>query len=153
MFRILVLLFIIFLNYSKCEKYIKFYKTDCNFNPKYVANGTCTLKMKSRQAFIANVEYDLLIEMKNVIANPVMYKFYNQFRPFLIDQTVKLCEITDKNSFLAGMNYYTKTIYRIVNRNTNALICHHKVSLYFQKFIFLTFIFIGWPLLLSKYWI
>lgn len=54
------------------EKFLKMYKAECHFSPKYVVNGTCSLKIKSREAFVANVDYDLLIDMRNVTVNIVL---------------------------------------------------------------------------------
>lgn len=125
-FAATVIVLILFLNYFTFgEKILKMYKTECNYNPKYVANGSCSLKIKSRESFVTNVDYDLLINMTDVTVNIVFYKFYNQFRPFLFNEKFKLCNVS--NGRLSGLNYYAKTVLRITAKYSNALICHHIV--------------------------
>lgn len=119
-YRLLFLLILLELSYG--QKYLKFYKTDCIFNPKYVANGTCSLRMKARGLAVANVDYDILIDMWNVSAHVVMYKYYNQFRPFLIDEKALLCKLITDISYMSGMNYFAKTVYRIVRKFSNAIL-------------------------------
>lgn len=123
------LLLIAFLNFSLCEKLLKFYKTECNFNPKYMTNATCNLRMKSRNTVVANVDFDVVIPMKNLYITGVYYKFYNQFRPFLFNESAGTCDIADGSfSTMKGISYYGKTIARIASKFTNAIVCNYKVS-------------------------
>lgn len=106
------------------ENILKFYKTDFVFNHDYVENGTCNLKVVDRNTILANVEYDLVLKMTNVTAQFQMFKFYSQFRPFLINSWFNLCQlIRNKDSY----NFFVKLLYRIVAKTTNSFKCNHEV--------------------------
>ena len=109
------------------EYHIKFYNTNCTFNTKYIGNGTCNLKLVARNTIRANVDYDLLLPMQNVTAYFKLFKFYNQFRPFLINEWINLCHlIKDFSSY----NFFVKMGYRIVKKYSNAIICKHCVGFF-----------------------
>lgn len=129
-------LFFIFLKLTFSQKYLKLYKTDCEFNPEYIVNGSCSLKMVTRESFAANIDYDVIKEMKNITMNVIFYRFYSQFRPYLFEESINLCKALNTHSYLNGLNYYARTIYRIVNKFSNSVICHHKVSfqIYFKNY-------------------
>ena len=116
------------LSFKEPEQYLKFYNTDCKFNSKYVDNGTCNLKVLGRNLIRANVEYDLVTPMKNVTAFIKGYKFYNQFRPFLVNEVINLCKITNKDGF-ESHNFFAKFFIRILRKVSNVFLCHHKVAI------------------------
>lgn len=108
------LFLIAFLHLSSGEKFLKFYKSDCTPNSKYLANFTCDLKIKSRSLITANAEGDVLVTLRDVYINVGLYKFYNQFRPFLFNETALLCDIVDGSfSTQKGISYFTKSIVRV----------------------------------------
>lgn len=119
---------------------LKFYKVDCVFYPEYVENGTCNLKVLRRDLVIANVDYDLKKSMNNVTVHFHTFKLYSQFRPFLIDSWLNLCEVSEEGGYNA-YNFFVKLLYRIAKRTSNnAIICNHTVSLWKSIFIiFYTF--------------
>lgn len=124
-----VLLLTAFLSLSFCEKVLKFYKTECMFNPKYVANGTCNLRVKSRSLVTTNIDYTLLIPMENVYMNAVFYKFYNQFRPLHFNESLLFCDVADGHFYGdKGYSYFSKTIIRFCRKFSNMIVCKHKVS-------------------------
>lgn len=122
-----VLLVIAFLKFTLSEKLLKFYKTECSFNPKYIANGTCDLRVKSRSLVVTNAEVDLVIPVENLYVNAALYKYYSQFRPFLFNESAYFCELVDER-FNSKLTYFGKTMYRIARKYTNGILCGHKVS-------------------------
>lgn len=118
---------VIFVNVVLCEKYLKFYKDDLEFNRKYLVNAISSLRMKSRNSVNFNIECDLLVNVKNVFAHAVLYKFYNQFRPFLFNDSAVLCDVLKPNSYLGGVQYFGKTVIRIMKRYSNMIQCNHSV--------------------------
>lgn len=108
------------------EENIKLYNTVCNFNPKWIANGSCVLKMVARNKVRFNVDYDLVQRMDNVTLHLKLMKFYNQFRPFLINEWANLCKATSNDS---PYNFFVKTLIRQAAKFSNIVICHHKVIL------------------------
>lgn len=132
MLRALILLALI--NTAFTEIQVKLYNTKCNFNPKFVANGTCTLKMISRNQVVSNVEYDLVHTMKNVSFHLRLFKFYSQFRVFLVNEWVGLCKaVSDKGLY----NFFVKTFMRVITRFSNSVICLHKPNkhYYFRNIV------------------
>lgn len=127
-----------FVTFSSSEYFLKFYKTECVFNPEYIDNGSCYLKIVRRNLILANVDYDLKIPMTNVTAHFRMMKFYNQFRPFLINSWLSVCQLSKKDG-IDVYNFFVKLFYRLAAKTTNAFVCHHLVSiLYWKSFDFTT---------------
>ena len=114
------------LSFEAPQHYLKFYNTECNFNPKYVANGSCSLKVPGRNLVLANVDYDLITPMKNITVFGKVFKFYNQFRPFLIDEIVNLCKLANPGGF-GSYNFFVKLIARIILKSSNTIKCYHEV--------------------------
>lgn len=124
MFRIVAFftLFVII----RSEKQTKFYNTKCNFNPKWIENGTCFLKILKRNVIRANVDYDLILPMKNVSVQIVLSKFYSQFRPFMINEWAQLCKYL---KYPDTYNFFVRSAYRILIKYTNSIICEHPVNM------------------------
>lgn len=122
MFRTLVFLALIISGIS--EKQLKLYNTKCSFSQKYVANGTCSLKLIARNEVVFNSDFDLVLPLKNVTFHIRVLKFYNQYRPFVINDWVNLCNmIRNKGIF----NFFVKAYVSNLSRFSNAIICHHPV--------------------------
>lgn len=109
------------------EMNIKLYSTLCKFNPKWVDNGTCALKVIARNRVKFNVDYDLVLPMNNVTVHLTLFKYYNQFRPFLINDWANLCKGLSE---LSPYNFYLKTLFRQAMKYSNIINCHHKVIVY-----------------------
>ena len=122
------LIFLSLLLLSDAQKYIKFYKDECYGSKKYAVNVTCRITPKTRYLSTANFDADLIREVKNVTVHIKMYKFYNQFRPFLIDEWANFCKILNPKDFLGGASYFMRTAYRVIKRFTNIIRCHYDVS-------------------------
>ncbi|KAL5277159.1 hypothetical protein ACFFRR_002407 [Megaselia abdita] len=108
---------------------IKPYNTVCNFNPKWVDNGTCTLKLIARNRVRFNVDYDLFLPMKNVTIHLQFFKFYNQFRPFLMNDWANLCSAL---SNISPYNFFIKTLLRQTTKYSNMNNCYHAVGVHYQ---------------------
>lgn len=113
---------------SSTDYLLKFYNTRCVFNPDYIDNASCSLKAVRRNLTLANLDYDLKKPMKNVTAKFQMLKFYNQFRPFLINSWLNVCQLSKKNG-IDIYNFFVKLFYRLAFKTTNTFRCDHPVSI------------------------
>ena len=132
--RIVLLLMLLacFIYPNNAELFMKFYNTECKYNPKYVANGTCDLDVYGRDLVRANVDYDLIRSMRNVTALIKLLKFYNQFRPHLINEYYNLCKADNKAGF-ESYNFFVKFFIRILKKFSNAIICNHEPKHYYFR--------------------
>uniref|UniRef100_T1GEB1 Uncharacterized protein n=1 Tax=Megaselia scalaris TaxID=36166 RepID=T1GEB1_MEGSC len=92
----------------------------CDFNEKYVENVTCELKGLRRQYIVANLEADTIGVFKNFSVHIKIYKFYNQFRPFLVDVKLNVCDVINKKS---TSNFYGNTVVRLMAKYTSIIKC------------------------------
>lgn len=122
MLRTLVFLALIIL--VAAEKKVKLYNTNCTYSPKYMANGNCSLKIVARNEAVANADWDLVLPLKNITFSIRVLKFYNQFRPFLINDWINLCRLLSNKGIF---NFFIKSFVANISRFSNAVICHHPV--------------------------
>lgn len=118
---------------ERSERYMKLYNIACEPNPKWAVNVTCELKVLGREHVVSNMEMDLANTLRNISINLTLYKFYNQFRPFLINVHFNVCDILN-NKIIS--NFYANTFIRIVRKYSNAVMCPLPVSsflLYFHS--------------------
>ncbi|KAH8369723.1 hypothetical protein KR093_000685, partial [Drosophila rubida] len=107
--------------WSSPQIVFKMKNLECNPNPKYVENASCLIKAKNWNNAVAQMDCDLIIPLRNVTASlnlldtyfiiilynnilqiqlEVFKKGYNnRFHPFLINTTVKMCEILSKRNY------------------------------------------------------
>lgn len=107
------------------DKYVKLYNLVCEPSPKWTQNATCDLKVIGRNAVVANMEMDSTHPFRNISVHFQLFKFYNQFRPFLIDINFNACDIFSKK---AMSNFYANTVVRILSKFSNAVKCPLNVS-------------------------
>lgn len=122
MSRALVLLALIIL--AVADKQLKLYNTKCTASPKYVANDTCSIKMIARNEVVANVDFDLVLPLKNVTLYIRVLKFYNQFKPFLINDWVNLCKVLRSKGIF---KLFITSFLNYVSNYSNVLNCHSLV--------------------------
>lgn len=108
---------------ASAEKVIKFYKADFITDQKYITNQSASLLVPERNRVLANYEGDVVQNLKNLSVHFMLYKFYNQFRPFLINELVNVCQA----SRLMG-NYFVKTAVRVLTKYGNGVQCFYKVN-------------------------
>lgn len=99
------------------EQYMKFYNIVCEANPKYVENATCELNVIGRQVVVANMEMEAKNALKNLTVHFQLFKFYNQFRPFLINVTFNVCDIVYKK---VPSNFYSNLVIRTISKFSNS---------------------------------
>ncbi|KAL5284303.1 hypothetical protein ACFFRR_006534 [Megaselia abdita] len=112
---------------SADNKYVKLYNIVCDPSPKWTENATCDLKVIGRNVVVANMEMDIKQPFKNVSVHFQFFKFYNQFRPFLIDVNFNVCNTLFKKS---ASNFYMNLLLRVLSKYSNAVNCHLEGHLY-----------------------
>lgn len=115
----------IFMPFVTPDKYVKMYNLVCEPSPKWAENVTCDLKVIGRNIVIANMEMDARNPFNNISVHFKAFKFYNQFRPFLIDVNFSMCDILNKSTV---SNFYNNLVLRILKKYSNAIQCPLKVS-------------------------
>lgn len=121
-----ILLILLVVIGTNAEMDLKAYNTDCTFNPRRLSNVTCSLKVVARNTVKFNVGYDLLLPMSNNTVHLTLYKFNNQFQPFLIDGWVNMC------SNLSNANPLTMLLGSIIRqtfKSSKFNDCHQKVQI------------------------
>lgn len=107
------------------DKYVKLYNLVCDFEPEMIENASCNLKVVGRNVVVANMDMDLKYAFKNWSVHFQFFKFYSQFRPFLIDVHFNVCDILSKKS---NTNFFINLIIRIALKYSNAIMCPLQVS-------------------------
>lgn len=147
-----LVIIVISLDLAVADKYLKFYKAEFETNPKFVANSSSKLTVPARNRVLASYEGQMLEDLKNVTFNFRGYKFYNQFRPFLINEWINVCSVIRN---FESYNYFVKTLKRIISRYGNIFQCPYKVNPYqnwVRKYSFIIiFFFPARRLLCKKY--
>lgn len=117
---------VVFWNLCFCKHKLEYYKTECIFNPKHIANGTC----KIVNTVSANVDWDLLLPTKNSNANFTFYKlFHGGFRPFMYKLSFSMCDLADKSlQNKIEVNSIIRGIMKTFGKHTNGFVCNPKVS-------------------------
>ncbi|KAL5284812.1 hypothetical protein ACFFRR_006867 [Megaselia abdita] len=122
-FTILVIIFALF----HCEKIIKPYNLQCDGNTKYLDNVTCHLKPLRRDFVIANLDGDIIDTLKNISVRYRAFKYYTQFRPFMVDISFNWCEIIH-NKYLYG--FYANQLMRVLKKYCNIIHCQLRGHIY-----------------------
>lgn len=108
------------------DRYMKMYNLVCEPVPKWVENATCHLKVVGRNDVVANMDMDIKETFKNVTIHFQLFKFYNQFRPFLIDITFNMCDVLKQKSI---SNFYVNQLKRVLSKyGNNGVKCPMEVS-------------------------
>ncbi|KAH8271043.1 hypothetical protein KR018_001639, partial [Drosophila ironensis] len=95
----------------------KFMNVECNVNPVFVSNVSCSLKAIDWNKSVVNMDCFLLSQLNPTLRVQVFAKDYtNQYKPFLIDVKVNVCEIIKRRNFLP----YGVMFWRILQEFTNA---------------------------------
>ncbi|KAL5284242.1 hypothetical protein ACFFRR_006490 [Megaselia abdita] len=63
--------------------------------------------------------------MRNVSAHFHTYKFYNQFRPLLVNEWINLCQAVDN---VLTYNFFIRTLLRVASKFSNFVKCFHKAD-------------------------
>lgn len=109
----------------QCEKVSKLYNIDCHGNPKFVENATCYLKAVRRDTVLAFMDLDVIDMLKNITVRYRVFKFYNQFRPFLVDIEFNWCDVFSLKSI---GSFYANQIVRIARKYCNIMYCKLSVN-------------------------
>lgn len=107
------------------EKYVKLYNLVCEPSPKWTENATCNLKVIGRNVVVANMEMDSKAQFNNISVHFQLFKFYSQFRPFLINIDFNVCDVISKR---APSRFYVNAMLRILSKFSNAIRCPLSVS-------------------------
>lgn len=102
------------------DQYMKLYNINCEPNAEYLDNVTCELNVIGRQVVVANIEWDAKTAFNNLTVHFKLFKFYNQFRPFLIDVTFNVCDVAHKR---VASNFYSNLVVRVISKISNSTKC------------------------------
>ncbi|KAL5284317.1 hypothetical protein ACFFRR_006540 [Megaselia abdita] len=121
------LLLMTFIGIIAADKYTKLYNLVCDTSPKWAENVTCDLKVMGRNVVFANMEMDVKRPLNNISVHFQIFKFYNQFRPFIVDVSFSVCDVLSKKS---ESNFYINSMLRILSKFSNAVKCPLNGHLY-----------------------
>ncbi|KAH8348598.1 hypothetical protein KR084_009058, partial [Drosophila pseudotakahashii] len=95
----------------------KLTKIECQVNQTRVSNVSCHVKAINWNMGVVNMDCFMIVPLVNpVIRVQVFVKDYsNQFKPFLVDVTVKICEVIEKRNFIP----YGVIMWKLFKRFTN----------------------------------
>nr|NP_995840.1 uncharacterized protein Dmel_CG33467, isoform A [Drosophila melanogaster]AAS64852.1 uncharacterized protein Dmel_CG33467, isoform A [Drosophila melanogaster] len=123
----LVLLSICFIGHMTDSQLVyKFTKVECQGNQARVKNVSCNVKPINWNTALVNLDCYLIYPLINpTIRVQVFMKDYsNQYKPFLIDATFKLCDVVERKNFLP----YAVMVWELFQRFTNVKSCHISLS-------------------------
>lgn len=136
MIKLLVIALFLIHRTNPLEKFIDFKYGEIVYNPKYVTNGTCSLKQKGTSVEI-NVDFDILVDLRNLTMRVVIYRMTNgEFLPQGLNENIVVCDFLKSNN-LFSLNYFAQKMYKIAQKYSNALVCIHKVGFFFHFNYFL----------------
>lgn len=121
-----VVFFALFLQAYARRKVFIISKSQLDLNSKYVVNGSNILVHNRTSAFL-NIEFDLVVPVKNVGIHFVLYKYEQRYKTFLLNETVNLCKAL-KDANKAKLHYFVQKLYTMVTDISNVLTCDFEVS-------------------------
>ena len=90
----------------------------CEYNPTYLANGTCKLNFITRMQKSLTAISVAVKTLENVIARfKLYYKFTSGYKPLLIDVTTNACDFTSGKVKSKMMDYVMPALIRYSNTN------------------------------------
>lgn len=119
---------LILVDLSFGEKILTFTKVKCFSNQKYVVNATCSVLHKTRDVSITNANYDLKLPLYNATVHMRFFKLQdsNSYKVFVINDLINICNSSKRKNILK-LNFFSKTLIRLVSRYSNMIRCYHKV--------------------------
>ncbi|XP_037713638.1 uncharacterized protein LOC119549560 [Drosophila subpulchrella] len=95
----------------------KLTKMECQVNQTRVSNVSCHVKAINWNMAVVNMDCFMIMPLQNpVIRAQVFMKDYsNQYKPFLVDVSIKMCEVIEKRNFIP----YGVIIWKLFKRFTN----------------------------------
>lgn len=127
---VLICIFMLAISYNLIlsETISKLYNLQCHGSPKFVENATCLLKAVRRDMVVGNLNLDVISSLRNVSCHYKVFKYYNQFRPFLIDARFNWCEAIHQRGITG---FYINQLMRVLRKFSNIVKCHLKVSYFY----------------------
>ncbi|KAH8345590.1 hypothetical protein KR084_012292, partial [Drosophila pseudotakahashii] len=106
---------------TETELVYRMNRLDCEGNQKRVSNISCKVKPVNWNLALVNMDVILTVPLVDpVIRVQVFVKDYsNQFKPFLIDVTFKICEVIERKNFIPYGVIVWKLSKRFTNINNN----------------------------------
>lgn len=126
---VIVLVLLLNLEFTVADKYMKIYNIVCEANAEYTEHVTCGLKVIGRNVVVANMELDTKRPFKNISVNFKMFKFYNQFRPFLVNVSFNVCDLLGKK---IQSNFFNNLMIRVLAKYSNSVKCPLEVSYFYR---------------------
>nr|XP_036670058.1 uncharacterized protein LOC108017704 isoform X2 [Drosophila suzukii] len=95
----------------------KLTKVECQVNQTRVSNFSCHLKAINWNLALLNMDAFLIIPALNPVVRAQVFKkdYSNQYKPFLVDVSIKICEVIEKRNFIT----YGVMLWKIMKRFTN----------------------------------
>ncbi|KAH8253663.1 hypothetical protein KR032_006398, partial [Drosophila birchii] len=108
----------LFILKTHSELVYKVVNVDCQGNPTRVANISCHVKAINWNLAVVNMDCFLIVPLRKAIIRLQVFKkdYSNQFKPFLIDVSINMCEIIEKRSYIP----YGVMIWKLLKQFTNA---------------------------------
>ncbi|KAH8412765.1 hypothetical protein KR009_005396, partial [Drosophila setifemur] len=96
----------------------KLKKMECIGNPERVKNISCHVKPINWNLGVGNMDCFLTYPLINPYGRLQVFQrdYSNQFKPFLIDVTINICEVIEKRNFIP----YGVIVWKMLRRFTNA---------------------------------
>ncbi|XP_017026944.1 uncharacterized protein [Drosophila kikkawai] len=97
----------------------KLVKIDCLGNPARIINISCHLKAINWNLAVVKMDTFLIVPLRKPVIRLQVFKkdYSNQYKPFLIDVTVNMCEIIDKRSYIPYGVIFWKLLIEFTNAN------------------------------------
>ncbi|XP_017026939.1 uncharacterized protein [Drosophila kikkawai] len=114
---LVLIAFCFFSQKAQAQLVYKFVKVECNGNASRVRNESCSLKAINWNVGVLNGELVLLGTVWNPIIQVQVFKkdYANQFKPFLIDVKLHMCQVIERKSFIP----YGVMMWKILKKYTN----------------------------------
>ncbi|XP_037713644.1 uncharacterized protein LOC119549565 [Drosophila subpulchrella] len=95
----------------------KLTKVECQVNQTRVSNFSCHVKAINWNMALLNMDAFVIIPLLNPVIRTQVFKkdYSNQYKPFLVDVSIKICEVIEKRNFIP----YGVILFKIMKRFTN----------------------------------
>ncbi|KAH8388150.1 hypothetical protein KR200_010186, partial [Drosophila serrata] len=96
----------------------KLVKIDCQGNSVRVNNISCHVKAINWNLALVNMDCFLRVPLRKAVLQVQVFKkdYSNQYKPFLIDVSVNMCEVIERRSYIP----YGVMIWKLLKQYTNA---------------------------------
>ncbi|KAH8336888.1 hypothetical protein KR059_007621, partial [Drosophila kikkawai] len=100
------------------ELVYKIGKIECDGHPNRITNISCHVKAIDWNRAVVNMDCFLVVPVRNLALQVQVFKkdYSNQYKPFLVDVSINMCEIIERRSYIP----YGVMIWKLLKQYTNA---------------------------------